>query len=457
MAVTRSKKSGSNSDTMAGKTDAKADVGAPAQLSQSSRKGKRAWRKNIDIQPIERGMESLRKEERIIGTTLQHQSDDQLFTIDVKGDDKTRRSLPRFSKADLTSTKIIAQRSAVPAVHTRTTSSASSTQSKPKISGTDKTRLLRMTRRMARGPFNAVMDPTELGAGSAMVDVTHAVKASGSYDAWAMEEDVDEDEEDETLKRPQIKKRPDNRHPRELIEAPAVAKPHQGASYNPPVAAHEELILKAYESERQKEVEAQKFAGVKEQIIGARKALDVLAGEDGIPEGMVLDEIADDGSEEVEDADVLAQRAPSRKTKQQRAKAARLKAEKHALAERALRKRLLGSVSQARSFRKEADRSAETREQARLARLFAQNAKLKQGLAGQKIGKHKVPNSRVDVQLGEDLSESFRALKPEGNLFRDRFDSLQQRALVEPHALATSAPNRRKTKEYEKHAYKRFV
>lgn len=68
-----------------------------------------------------------------------------------------------------------------------------------------------------------------------------------------------------------------------------------------------------------------------------------------------------------------------------------------------------------------------------------------------RIGRHKVPEREVDVQLGEDLSESLRALKvnstyfkhqstglliilmqPEGNLFRDRFQSLQQRALVEP-------------------------
>lgn len=38
----------------------------------------------------------------------------------------------------------------------------------------------------------------------------------------------------------------------------------------------------------------------------------------------------------------------------------------------------------------------------------------------------------MDVQLGEELSDSFRGLKPEGNLFKDRFTSLQHRALIEP-------------------------
>lgn len=42
-------------------------VGAPAQPSQSSRKGKRAWRKNVDIAVLEEGLEELREEERVTG------------------------------------------------------------------------------------------------------------------------------------------------------------------------------------------------------------------------------------------------------------------------------------------------------------------------------------------------------------------------------------------------------
>jgi nucleolar protein 53 len=43
------------------------DTGAPSQKSQSSRKGKRAWRKNVDIAEIEAGLEGLREEERVTG------------------------------------------------------------------------------------------------------------------------------------------------------------------------------------------------------------------------------------------------------------------------------------------------------------------------------------------------------------------------------------------------------
>ena len=51
-------------------------------------------------------------------------------------------------------------------------------------------------------------------------------------------------------------------------------------------------------------------------------------------------------------------------------------------------------------------------EQAKLQRQLAARDKLRRdGLAGRRLGKHKVPEKEVDVQLGEDLSESLRALK----------------------------------------------
>jgi len=79
-----------------------------------------------------------------------------------------------------------------------------------------------------------------------------------------------------------------------------------------------------------------------------------------------------------------------------------------------------------------------------------------QGMKGRRVGKHVVPEGNVDVQLGEDLSESLRGLKTEGNLFRDRFQSLQQRALIEPRVRVLPTKRKFKVKEYEKHAWKRF-
>ncbi len=44
-----------------------ASIGQPATLGQSSRKGKKAWRKNVDITQEEAALEEVREEERTTG------------------------------------------------------------------------------------------------------------------------------------------------------------------------------------------------------------------------------------------------------------------------------------------------------------------------------------------------------------------------------------------------------
>lgn len=43
------------------------NIGAPSQHGQKSRKGKKAWRKNVDITGVETALEHAREEERITG------------------------------------------------------------------------------------------------------------------------------------------------------------------------------------------------------------------------------------------------------------------------------------------------------------------------------------------------------------------------------------------------------
>ncbi|KAI0252804.1 hypothetical protein BJV78DRAFT_1305050 [Lactifluus subvellereus] len=398
-------------------------VGAPAQHNQSSRKGKKAWRKNVDIEDLEEKLEGLREEERTFGSTLQERTDNELFIVDTKGDDKVRRSLPRFSRTALKSYQIISQRSAVPAVHARPRRSL--------VSPRERERLLRIARKDRRGPLNSIVDPSQPGAGSALLEVSEAA--------------------------------PDVPHPRTAITLPAVPAPHAGTSYNPPEAAHTALLRAAHEAELRRTQEAEALEATKARILGARHA----DGEGGM-RGMLIDKPGDgpadpsqDGPEEVgpqsSAPEAKKTAVPQRKTKQQRRKAEKLRAEKYVLVERTLRKRLHASVDSAKSLRKAADRTLAARVQATAERRARQEARLAQGgLAGQKLGKHVVRKGEVDVQLGEELSESLRGLQPEGNLFRDRFLSMQQRALIEPRVPVL--PKKRKhLVEYEKHAWKRFV
>ena len=72
---------------------------------------------------------------------------------------------------------------------------------------------------------------------------------------------------------------------------------------------------------------------------------------------------------------------------------------------------MLASVDGAKALRKAIARNFATRDRLRSQRQAELQEKLKQGLAGQKVGKHKVPKGPIDVQLGEELSESLRGLK----------------------------------------------
>ena len=52
------------------------------------------------------------------------------------------------------------------------------------------------------------------------------------------------------------------------------------------------------------------------------------------------------------------------------------------------------------------------REEERVQRRLAMKDMIRRrGLAGQKLGKHTVPEGDIEVQLGEDLSETFRSIK----------------------------------------------
>ncbi|KAF8465863.1 tumor suppressor protein Gltscr2 [Russula ochroleuca] len=417
------------------KLSAASAVGAPAQHNQASRKGKKAWRKNVDIEDLEEKLEGLREEERTFGLTLQKKTDGDL------------------------SHQIISQRSAVPAVYARPRKSL--------VSSRDKERLLRIARKDRRGPLNSIVDPSQPGAGSALLEVSEAVKQSGQYNMWSPQAKA---VLDDGLK----VKAPDVPNPRAAISLPAVPVPHAGTSYNPPEAAHTALLRAAHEAELRRVQEAEALEATKARFISARHT----NGDNGNvgAQGMLIDKPGEGKEEDVapteqtqdgveqydsagEDANAAAKKksALQRKTKQQRRKAEKLRAEKHALLERTLRKRLHASVDTVKTLRKAADRTQAARIKVAAERRAKQEALLAQnGLTGQKFGKHVVREGELDVQLGEELSESLRGLQPEGNLFRDRFLNMQQRALIEPRTPVLPK-KRRKIVEYEKHAWKRFV
>lgn len=86
--------------------------------------------------------------------------------------------------------------------------------------------------------------------------------------------------------------------------------------------------------------------------------------------------------------------------------------QKRALAERAAKKRLLVSIGAAKAMRLAHKKRLLQLERERESKKLALEEKIRNaGMAGMKLGKHAVPEGQVEVQLGEELSESLRALK----------------------------------------------
>ncbi|RKO92902.1 hypothetical protein BDK51DRAFT_30163 [Blyttiomyces helicus] len=59
-----------------------------------------------------------------------------------------------------------------------------------------------------------------------------------------------------------------------------------------------------------------------------------------------------------------------------------------------------------------------------------------------RVGPHAFKPQYMEVQLTEEIADSLRELRPEGNVFKDRFQSLQKRSLIEPrfHTLRYLIP-----------------
>jgi nucleolar protein 53 len=94
-----------------------------------------------------------------------------------------------------------------------------------------------------------------------------------------------------------------------------------------------------------------------------------------------------------------------------------MRLQKRALLERKHRKALLASLAPSsitttlRSLRQKQEHAAAQR----ALRKAAEAKELREkGLVGKKIGKHRVAAGKLDVQTGEELSESLRGLKVSG-------------------------------------------
>ncbi|KAE8267753.1 hypothetical protein A4X09_0g4592 [Tilletia walkeri] len=464
-------------------------LGKPSSTSQSSRKTKSSWRKNISLPP------SIDTPPSTAPPAPHTLTNAQLFTEDRSADRTSANAIlgvglhrKKKGSGGLKSLEVLKNRSDVPAVPGRARTSGISKATKNQL------------RRIAQRP---VLGGQEDGGAAG---VKEAVKEA-EFDMWDQqqqqggekgEEEWIEDPRRVQAKAPRTMTNINPSDPLTLARSlPALPTPHPGTSYNPTASDHASLLQLAYTSELSKEQKEREAAEFKTYLQKGRKeardqALEAfpeeeggkkrkrsssfskegeqervnqtlvkMMGMDSLPraEGEELEE-EDGGQEESDEEDRVYE--IKRKTKAQRARALRAKEEVPAARKQArLAKAELYTLP---SLRKKYNAALRARTEAALKIRAKREEQIRlKGLEGLRVGRNRVGevSSRTEVQLEEDLAEGLRGVKTEGNLFRDRFQSFQARALAETGSNRYPVQKQGRTgkrgqKEFEIPSYRHF-
>ncbi|KAL2002941.1 hypothetical protein VTN02DRAFT_5474 [Thermoascus thermophilus] len=424
-----------------------AAVEAPHQYKQPSRKGKKAWRKNVDITEVQEGLRLLREEETKGGVVAEKPSE-ELFTIDTTGSQEIQKQYRKQHKP-LKADEILAQRSAIPAVDSRkrpTNSKVTDGIIEPKTK---------------KQKSDWVSHKEWLRLKQVAAEGKPAVKneISTTYDPWADTKEPTplDDPKFNFLEKPKpivapptIKQAPislaANGKP-----VPAVKNPHAGQSYNPSFEDWDKLLTE----EGKKEVEAEKKRLEEQRKEEERQRLiEEAQNDDG--EVKSDDESAWEGFEsEYEKPEWLNKKRPERKTKAQRNKIKRRKeAERKAKWEEQMKKREQQAL-QAKAIAKK----VEEKEKELARRQEQESDSSDEGddtvLRRRPLGKNPVPEKPLELVLPDELQDSLRLLKPEGNLLDDRFRTLIVQGKLEARKPILQS-KKKKTKSTEKWSYKDF-
>lgn len=393
-------------------------VTAPATYKQPSRKGKKAWRKNVDLTEVHDGLEAVR-EEIIQGGVIAEKSSEELFTTDVTGDAEVADQFKgkKLLKAD----EILARRSAVPGLQGRKRTAPEhepSSSRKKQKNGTYVSHKELQRLKMINGSV-AIEDP------------------SASHDPWAVVE-VKKDptfsflDETKPIREPKSLKEV----PQSLVISgkpiPHICKPEAGKSYNPLVGDWSALLERegagAVATEQARLVREAEDAEA--QIRAETEAAKVEAAE---KDAYATDydsawESEWDGIQSGAEEELHTQKMPRRKTAAERNK---IKARKEREAREAWEKKQKAHNEQEKRI-KQIAREMSATDRLRQSKVVVPNDSsdstddegVQVELKRRRFGQLPIPEAPLEVVLPEELEDSLRRLKPEGNLLTDRYRNL---------------------------------
>ncbi|KAJ2509456.1 hypothetical protein GGI11_005867 [Coemansia sp. RSA 2049] len=438
------------------------DATAEKQAAKKTRGGRKnktsQWRKDIDLDDVEDGLEERREEERQ-GGTIEERQDADLFVVDAAGDAQERARQKRKKKLRLD--EVLGKRSGV----------------KVPVIGSkmSEDRRRRKEEHALRQRLKKVAGLAETASTSKAQGIKAKAPAA-DYDIWGMPGPTTPAESAQALAGgKQSTKRRGNvtrEKLKHLSMLPAVDVAHPGASYMPTEKDHKELVGMA-----ETEYVGKIRAAEKYKHVSTKNTVDPIDSMNECAE-IVMRELdadiandqgtADDGSDsnsdagsgpasDDDDADNQARTSsdPRRKTRVERNR--QRKAAQKLFEERNAKdlKKHLHQLEMSRRLGGKVDTSLEKAEVVADTKRKQADERAKQPL--KRIGKNSVPETPIAVKLTEELPRSLRELAPETNGFAEVYNSLVRRNFIEPPSSKRARKIVAKTKTTEKWSYKDFV
>jgi nucleolar protein 53 len=423
---------------------------APATHKQPSRKGKKAWRKNVDVDQLQQGLADAR-DEVISGGIISEKAADDLFSVDVAGDENVARK--QKSQKQLKADEIVAIRSAVPGLEGRKRKAAGP------VIGEDSRKKSKDKNYISNYELQKLRKAADATTGVAVME------APVEHDPWAApgpskHAELDFLDERDLHQKPKVEPKSLRKAPVSLAAngkpIPAVRKPEGGKSYNPLVGEWSELL----EREGAAAVKAEKARLLAEAAEEAKQ--ERLEAEARKVEAAEREEVATDYESEWEgiqsenEAQNYSLKQKRRKTQPERNK---MKARKEREARERWEQKQVEKAAQLARIKEIAQEMSERdRGKKTLAKKAAHHSSDEsddgeEKLARRRFGKVQMPTAPLEVQLPDELEDSLRRLKPQGNLLTDRYRNMLLNGKVEVRKRL-GQQKQPKTERYEKWSYK---
>ena len=433
-------------------------VGRPQNSGQKSKKGRRAWRKNVDIEDIETKLQEQREEIIQHGKILNDVDSEDLFIIDEDADDNANVILQRDNIKKLKASEILSNKSKIPPLLTKIGKSK-----KDKIQGVSKKEMVHLLK--LAGKVKGYDKGDERLAKEGIIN-------SKAYDVW-------ETELDNEIKRNKLPNFLQNNSttsfteatviPKTLKEAPIQVRkqeilPHAGKSYNPSFDNWKKLIEQEYFKEKPKEdqrLELEEYRDKIQFLIKNYEDNEVEEIDDSIVEEENNEEEKEPVQEEEEEEEIDIKLSINPVTKVEiKTKTKRNKEKRHKERSR-LEKELkdiklrIKELEKLPEILKQIEQSEEkTKNNIDLLNKESKHERfVRKGK--KKLGsKLEVIEGPIEVKLSNELSDSLRKLKPEGNLLYDQMKNFQSKGMIETRRITKGKKGKKKITE--KWSYKDF-